>query len=96
MQQYANLPQLEGVVPQLIYNEQQGHYLLLAVGWHGKQYWHHVILHLELRDDKIWIHYDYTERGIAEELVAAGIPQKTIVLGFRPPKVRPYTGFAEG
>jgi hypothetical protein len=35
-----------------------------------------------------------TEDGITNELLAAGIPQKDIVLGFHEPEVRQYTGFA--
>ncbi len=30
------------------------------------------------------------------ELVEAGIPHESIVLGFRPPEIRPHTGFAVG
>ncbi|GAK56474.1 FdxN element excision controlling factor protein like [Candidatus Vecturithrix granuli] len=40
------------------------------------------------------VQYDGTEDGVAAELVAAGIPHNAIVLGFRPPEVRPFTGFA--
>ena len=48
----------------------------------------------DIIDDKVWIQYDGTEDGIADELIEAGIPQDKIVLGFRPPEIRPYTGFA--
>jgi XisI protein len=44
--------------------------------------------------DKIWIHRDGLEDGIANELVKAGIPKTQIVLGFHPPNIRPYTEFA--
>jgi XisI protein len=36
----------------------------------------------------------HTEDGIAEELIAAGIPKQHIVLGFHEPEIRPHTGFA--
>ena len=42
----------------------------------------------------IRIQRDNTESGIARELVEAGIPKDRIVLGFRPPEVRPYTDYA--
>ena len=45
-------------------------------------------------DNKIWIQYDGTEYGGANELVDAGIPKTDIVLGFRHPSVRKHTGFA--
>ncbi len=35
-----------------------------------------------------------TEQGIANELVAGGIPKEQIVLGFRSPNIRQHTGFA--
>ncbi|MCP4662360.1 MAG: XisI protein [bacterium] len=46
--------------------------------------------------EKVWIQYDGTDPGVARELVEAGIPREAIVLGFRPPHVRPHTGFAVG
>jgi hypothetical protein len=47
-----------------------------------------------LIDGKCWIQRDGTETGIAHDLEAAGIPKDRIVLGFRPPEVRPLTGYA--
>ncbi|WP_249213848.1 MULTISPECIES: element excision factor XisI family protein [unclassified Synechocystis] len=41
-----------------------------------------------------WVQRDGTEDGIANELVANGIPKEVIVLGFHEPSVRPHTGFA--
>ncbi len=44
----------------------------------------------------VWIQHDGTNRPVAEELMAAGIPREDIVLGFHPADVRPLTGFAVG
>jgi hypothetical protein len=52
------------------------------------------VVHVEIRDDKLWIHYDGIEDSITEELVAAGIPKDHIVLAFHPPFVRQHTGYA--
>ncbi len=52
------------------------------------------ITHVQIIEGKIWIQRDGIEDGITEELVAAGIPKSDIVLGFQPPEVRPYTGYA--
>ncbi|MHC5778538.1 element excision factor XisI family protein, partial [Nostoc sp.] len=46
------------------------------------------------KDDKIWIQRDFTEEGIANQLVELGVPTTDIVLGFRSPYVRQFTGFA--
>ncbi|MEE4356326.1 MAG: XisI protein [Desulfococcaceae bacterium] len=69
-------------------------YEVLHVGWDGDRRVHGSILHLEIRDGKIWIQYDGTSPGIAEDLLKAGIPKESIVLGFHPAPLRKYTGFS--
>jgi hypothetical protein len=49
---------------------------------------------VDIINGKIWIQRDGTEYGVARELVDAGVPKSQIVLGFRPPEIRPYTEFA--
>jgi hypothetical protein len=49
---------------------------------------------IDIRDGKIWIQHDGTEEGIADGLVNSGIPKDRIVLAFKPPEIRPHTGFA--
>jgi hypothetical protein len=60
----------------------------------GPRRTHGCLLHVELRGDKIWIQRDGTEDGIADELVAAGIPRDRIVLGFHDPEARRRGDFA--
>jgi hypothetical protein len=43
---------------------------------------------------KIWVEQDWTEPGIAVELLKSGVSKDEIVLGFRNPKKRPLTEFA--
>lgn len=38
--------------------------------------------------------YNNTDLVVAEDLVAAGIPKDAVVLGFRAPEVRAYSGYA--
>jgi hypothetical protein len=71
-------------------------YLLLDVGWQGKTYIHETVIHVDILDGKIWIQHDDTEEGVATDFVDAGVPYKDIVLGFRPPELRPYTEFGTG
>ena len=78
----------------VVVDELQENYLLLDIGWEGKKHIHDCIIHLEMKNDKIWIHCDGTEDGVATELMEAGIPKEHIVLAFHHPKERPYTGFA--
>jgi hypothetical protein len=79
-----------------IYDTTKDHYQLLSVGWNKHQRIHGSILHLDIRDNKIWVQYDGTEEGIANRLVELGVPQEDIVLGFHPPSQRQYTQFSVG
>ncbi len=54
------------------------------------------IIHVDIRDGKIWIQRDFTEEGVASELVDLGVPKTDIVLGFKPPYMRQFTDFASG
>lgn len=69
-------------------------YVILSEGWEGHRHHHGCLIHIEIREGKIWIQRDGTEDGIAYELLSAGIPKEVIVLGFHEPSVRPHTGFA--
>ncbi len=73
-----------------------GHYQLMTVGWHGQRRVHGCILHVDIKDGKIWIQHDGTEEGIANRLVEAGVPKNEIVLGFQSPFQRRHTEFAVG
>jgi hypothetical protein len=76
------------------FDDEHGNYALLQVGWEGDEYVHGAIIHISLINNKIWIQYDGTEEGIASDLIDAGIPKEIIVLGFKHPNIRQYTGFA--
>jgi len=60
----------------------------------GSKRIHGCIVHAELGNDKIWIHYGGIEDRITTQLVAAGVPKDHIVLAFHPPEVREHTGYA--
>src|SRR5262245_19550615 len=67
------------------------HYEVMHVGWDGVRRVHGCVIHLDIIGDKIWIQYDGTNRPVADELVAAGVPRSDIVLGFHPADVRHHT-----
>jgi len=75
-------------------DEDHDSYLLLSVGWDNGRRVHSVVFHLRIRDGKIWVEDDWTEYGVAGELVDAGIAKEEIVLGFHSAKKRPLTEFA--
>ncbi|MBA3945509.1 MAG: XisI protein [Herpetosiphonaceae bacterium] len=95
LQHYATYQPARGEIEiETILDETNDHYELMYTGWNGPYRLHGSVLHLDIRNGKVWIQYDGTEEGIAEELVAAGIPRDQIVLAFKAPDIRPYTDFA--
>jgi len=76
-----------------VFDPETDRYIIVSVGWGTKRRVHGCLIHVEMIDGKVWIQRDGTEDGIANELVEAGIPKPEIVLGFREPHIRPYTGF---
>lgn len=77
-----------------VFDRQTDRYLILCEGWDRQHHHHSCLIHVEIINERVWIQLDNTEDGIAEELIAAGIPKQDIVLGFHEPEIRPYTGFA--
>lgn len=92
---YAQFRPARGDVQiETIFDETNDHYELAYAGWNGPYRIHGSVLHIDIRNGKIWIQHDGTEEGIAEELVQAGIARDHIVLAFKPPEIRPHTNFA--
>lgn len=87
-------PSYGEVEVETIFDEAQGHYEVVHVGWDGWKRVHGSMLHVDIRDDKIWIQHDGTEDGIVAELEQAGIPPEQIVLAWQHPTVRKHTAFA--
>ena len=78
----------------LVCDEKHDHYFLHRIGLEGvKRVWN-TTLYVRIRNGKFYIEIDWTEAGIATELLAAGVPNADIVLAFHHPSIRPYTEFA--
>ncbi len=93
--EYVKIPYAYGQLEtKLIIDRTATNYIVMTLGWQGEERIHGCIIHIEIIDGKIWIQRDGTEYGIANELVAAGIPKDKIVLAFHPEDVRQYTEFA--
>lgn len=86
-------PAYGDIKTEAIVDDDRGHYEIMQMGWLGSQRIHGSVIHIDLIDGKVWIQYDGTSPGVAHELVEAGVPREAIVLGFRPPHIRPHTGF---
>jgi hypothetical protein len=72
------------------------HYMAVSAGWDRHRRIQGAYVHLDIIDGKIWIQYDGTNRPVADELVAAGVPKEDIVLAEKPADVRPLTGYGVG
>ncbi|MBD2577205.1 XisI protein [Oscillatoria sp. FACHB-1406] len=95
IQQHANeYPPNNEIQANLLFDERRDRYLLLYIGWRGEERFHGCPIHIDLIDGKIWIQQDFTEEGLAQQLVELGVPKSDIILGFRAPYVRQFTGFA--
>ena len=87
-------PSIGEIEVETILDEEQDHYELFHTGWSGPYRVHGSVIHIDIRDGKVWLQHDGTGADIAEELVQAGIPRNQIVLGFKSSEMRPYTDFA--
>jgi hypothetical protein len=83
-----------GVETVCVFDEERDQYLLMRIGWTADRRVRHITLYVRIRNGKILIEEDWTEYGIATELLKAGVPTHDIVLGFQPPEMRTLTEFA--
>jgi hypothetical protein len=95
IEEYARYKPSHGQIEsEAIVDGEKDHYEVVHVGWDKTRRVHGSVVHVDIKGGKVWVQHDGTNRPIAEELVAAGIPREDIVLGFHPAKVRHLTGFA--
>lgn len=92
---YANIPASDtaDIHHEVVFDTKHHRYLLLSLGWLKGRRVHHVVMHIDIIDEQVWIQANNTDRLIAEELVEAGIPPQSIILGLQPPEVRPHTAY---
>jgi hypothetical protein len=77
---------------EVIFDLDRNRYLLIDVGWQEHQRIYNCVIHLEIRDGKIWIQRNQTDRPIADVFIGMGVVKEDIVLGLQPPYIREYTG----
>ncbi|MGB5961052.1 MAG: XisI protein [Coleofasciculaceae cyanobacterium] len=91
-----NKPAYGEIEVELIFDTQRHHYQIVHLGWQHKRWIHHCVMHLDIRNEKIWIFCNSTEHDIAADLIELGVPSQDIVLGFQPPFVREFSDYAVG
>ncbi|MGK7887816.1 MAG: XisI protein [Leptolyngbyaceae cyanobacterium] len=77
-----------------VFDQEQDHYQAMNVGWDGTRRVYGCVIHLDIKDGKVWLQQNTTELRVAHELVSRGIAKGDIVLGFQLPELRQYTEFA--
>ncbi|MGA1622970.1 MAG: XisI protein [Synechocystis sp.] len=82
------------VTTEIIFDSEHDHYQLSYIGWHDQKRIFNVILHLDIKDEKIWIQHNGTETAIAQVLTNKGVLPTDIVLGFHSPFKRQFSGYA--
>ncbi|GAX37422.1 XisI protein [Nodularia sp. NIES-3585] len=87
-------PSYGDVELQLVIDRENNHYQLMTVGWDSEKRIYGIMLHIDIKDGKIWIQHNGTERRIAQDLLDLGVPKQDIVLAFHSPTRRKYTDFA--
>ncbi|MBC6421265.1 MAG: XisI protein, partial [Hormoscilla sp. SP12CHS1] len=65
-----------GVEVQLILDTERDHYQWMNVGWQDLKRVYRCVIHFDIKDGKIWLQQNLTDRNPAEELVAMGVPKE--------------------
>ena len=95
IEEYASYKPSHGrIETEAVVDPDKDHFEVIHVGWDGHRRVHGSVVHIDIIDGKVWIQHDGTNRPVADELLAAGIPRHDIVLGFHPEDVRRHTDFA--
>ncbi|MFP4338497.1 MAG: XisI protein [Halothece sp.] len=91
-----NKPAYGEIEVETIFDTVRNHYQVVYLGWKQQTWIHSCVIHLDIKDGKVWIQWNGTEEDIAAELVAKGVSKEDIVIGFQSPFMRQFTDYAVG
>jgi len=69
---------------QTIFDDENGHYVLIHLGWQEDQWVYGIPLHLDIIEGKIWIQRNQTEVELEDGLMELGVLEEDLILGFYP------------
>jgi hypothetical protein len=81
---------------EVVFDDAGGHYLILHVGWNDFERTYAVVVHIDIKDDFVWVQRDNTNYNVVQALLEQGIPKNRVVLGFHAPFKRQFTEYAQG
>jgi hypothetical protein len=87
---------ISGMETYTVFDTVGDHYQVVSVGWDDGQLLYGCLIHVDIKDEKIWIQYDGTEYSIAQELLDLGVSPRSIVVAYQAPAARKFTEFAVG
>jgi hypothetical protein len=76
---------------QLICDRDRDHYQLVSLGWQGHRRFYSVLIHLDIKDGKVWVQKNDTDRLTAQELVEICVVREDNVFGLQPAYARADT-----
>lgn len=77
-----------------VFDKENDRYLLMEIGRENGKRIHFCLVNLEIKNEKIWIHYDGTEANFGQQLIDNGVPKTDIVPAFMSPEMRKFTEYA--
>jgi hypothetical protein len=93
---YTGSSNTSGIEEQVVFDTEHDRYLLIDVGWNQKEYVYGTLVHIDIKNGKVWIQRNNTEINLAERLVERGVPKENIVIGLHSPFMRQFSGYAVG
>ena len=66
---------------QVVFDRDRDRYLAIVLGWQGDRRTYICMLHLAIREGKVWVQRNQTDRSVVAALVEMGVAREDIVLG---------------
>jgi XisI protein len=93
--QYAtHKPSHGDIETQTIFDTENDHYQIVSVGWDKKHRVYGCSIPIDIKNEKIWLQTNNTELDIGQDIIAMGVSKENIVIGFQPPYMRSFSGYA--
>ncbi|MEB3342274.1 element excision factor XisI family protein [Okeania sp.] len=77
-----------------MFNDQRSKYPWFNIGWKNGQIIKAISVYIRIKNEKIYIQEDWTEEGIANELLRENVPKEDILLPFYDLETLNLTEFA--